>query len=71
MKRIINKPDCQLSGTDGNVYAIIGKVYGILKSEGFEEHAKDFQTRAFSSESYDKVLQLCFEYVLALKENVL
>ncbi len=58
-----NKPECQLSGEDGNVFAIIGRVTTALKRDGQKERAKEFTNKAFNSESYDAVLKLCYEYV--------
>lgn len=60
------KPECQLVGTDGNVFAIIGSVSKCLRRAGLSDEAKEFQSRAWSSTSYDDVLQLCFEYVEVL-----
>ena len=54
----------QLSGEDGNVFSIIGRVSKAVKRGG--ANAKDvseFQKLAMSSESYDAVLQLCMEWV--------
>ena len=70
-----DKPEVQLSGEDGNVYLIIGRVVKALthlgdpKSDERQagiEAGKEFQDRAFASESYDQVLELCFEYVEVL-----
>lgn len=57
------KPTCKLIGTDGNVFAIIGKVSKTLKSSGLNEEAKKMQDRCFSAGSYDEVLQIIQEYV--------
>ncbi|MFC1582193.1 hypothetical protein ACFL4W_01510 [Planctomycetota bacterium] len=54
---------CQLIGTDGNVFSIIGRVRGTLRQAGMTEKAQEFADRAFKAESYDAVLQLCMEYV--------
>lgn len=59
----MNKPECDLSNCDGNVFAIIGKVRRTLKQSGQEDKADEFATKARQSESYDEVLQLCFKYV--------
>ncbi len=59
----VRKPPCVLVGGDGNVFAIIGSVMKALKRDGQPERAKEFQTKATSSGSYDEVLQLCFDYV--------
>jgi len=57
------KPQCQLTGIDGNVFNIIGTVSKTLKRAGLDDQAKEFTDRAWDSESYDDVLRLCFEYV--------
>jgi hypothetical protein len=56
-------PKCQLTGVNGNVYAIIGKVDGALKRTKLPERAAEFTRRAFECQSYDEVLQLCFKFV--------
>ena len=58
-----NKPKCKLSGTDGNVFAIIGKVSQTLKKANQADKAKEFSSKAFGAGSYDEVLCLCSEYV--------
>jgi hypothetical protein len=57
------KPACPLVGTDGNVFAIIGRVRRCLELSGQPERATEFVERATSAASYDAVLQLTFEYV--------
>jgi len=60
------KPKCKLAGTDGNVFAIIGRVAKTLERSGLGngyELAKEFRDKAMNSASYDAVLQLCSEYV--------
>ena len=57
------KPYVKLSGTDGNVFSIIGSVSKALKKAGQSEQAKAFCDRALSAQSYDEVLQLLHEYV--------
>jgi hypothetical protein len=59
----MNKPTCQLTDTDGNVYAIIGAVSKCLKRAGQADKAEEFTKQAFASDSYDDVLMLCMEYV--------
>ena len=54
---------CKLIGTDGNVYAIIGRVRRALIADGQEIRAREFVERASRSGSYDAVLALCLEYV--------
>ena len=57
------KPTCALIGTDGNAFAIIGKVSKTLKRAGMPEKAKEFKDRAMSASSYDEVLAMTFDYV--------
>lgn len=57
-----DKPKVKLSGTDGNVFAIIGTMTRALKRAGQPEKAKEFLDKTKSAHSYDDVLQLCFEY---------
>ena len=59
----MEKPTVKLSGQDGNVFSIIGRVSKALKRAGQQDKAKEFVDKATSSDSYDSVLQLCFEYV--------
>ncbi len=58
-----NKLRCQLVGSDGNVFAIIGNVKRTLERAGLRDKAKEFTKRALEAGSYDEVLQMCFEYV--------
>ena len=57
------KPPCKLTGTDGNVFSIIGQVRRVLIRAGQDVRAHEFCERAFVANSYDAVLRLCFEYV--------
>jgi hypothetical protein len=59
----VTKPECELVGTDGNVFAIIGKVSATLKKAGQPDKAREFSAKAMSSASYGAVLCLCSEYV--------
>lgn len=53
----------KLTGTDGNVFAIIGKVSRALKDAGFREEARAFEQECFGAGSYDEVLVLCMKTV--------
>ena len=57
------KPTCQLSGEDGNVFSVIGRVSKALKRAGQPDKAKEFSGKALSAGSYDEVRRLCFDYV--------
>jgi len=52
----------QLTGKDGNAFAIIGAVSQALKRSGNSELAKEFQKEAMSGD-YDHLLQTAMEYV--------
>lgn len=56
------KPTVKLTGTDGNVFALLGKCTSALKRAGQPDQAKELQTKVFSAESYDQALQLMMEY---------
>lgn len=58
----MSKPKCNLVGTDGNVFAIIGNVSRALKNAGLRDQAKTFETEAFDAGSYNEVLQLALKY---------
>jgi len=57
------KPRCQLTGEDGNVFAVIGRVTRALKKAGQKKRADEFMERALSAGSYDRVLSIAEEYV--------
>ena len=60
--KIINKPTVKLVGTDGNAFAILGRVSNALKAAGLEEEAAEFLSEAMKGD-YDHLLQTCFKYV--------
>lgn len=57
------RPTVRLVGTDGNVFAIIGRVRRALRDAGQEERATAFVARAWAAGSYDEVLALVLDYV--------
>ena len=57
------KPKCKLVGTDGNVFALAGRVGRALKEAGQFGQAKEFQFKLFKCGSYDEALALMQEYV--------
>ncbi|KKL94202.1 hypothetical protein LCGC14_1867050 [marine sediment metagenome] len=62
MNENVEKPYVQLSGKDGNVFAIIGRVRESLNKAGLRDKAKEFTKLAMSQHSYGDVLILCNEY---------
>jgi len=59
---IMEKPSVQLTGEDGNVFSIIGRVSRALKKAGQADKAEEFTDKAFDAGSYDEVLRLCMDY---------
>ena len=57
------KPVCQLLGTDGNVFALAGRVSATLRKADLVEKISEFQGRLMSCGSYDDALVLMGEYV--------
>jgi hypothetical protein len=58
----MEKPKVKLTGEDGNVFSIIGRVSKALKKAGHEDKATEFKDKAFASDSYDEVLRLAMTY---------
>ena len=56
-------PKCKLTGTDGNVFAIMSKVSKTLKQAGYKVKADEFVNKAMCQNSYEDVLVLCSDYV--------
>lgn len=57
------KVKVKLSGEDGNVFSIIGRISRALKKAGQREKADEFYKKCFNSKSYDEVLRLAMKYV--------
>ena len=57
------KPVCKLTGTNGNVFAIISTVAITLRKNKMTTEAKEWETRAFAAEGYPSVLRMATEYV--------
>jgi len=55
--------DVQLSETDGNAFAIIGRVKKAIQKEAGVDAARRFSEQAMLSESYDDLLQFCMRTV--------
>ena len=56
------KPAVQLVGTDGNAFAIMGKVARALRRAGKPELVKPYMDEATSGD-YDHLLQVTIKYV--------
>jgi len=57
------KPECQLSGTNGNIFALTARASSTLKRAGLKEQAKEMTSRVWSAKSYDEALQIIMGYV--------
>ena len=57
------KPDCPLSGQDGNIFNLMGIASRTLKDHGMEEEAREMRSRIMDSGSYDKALVIIGDYV--------
>lgn len=58
-----HKPKCKLVGTDGNVFALAGRVSAALKKAGQEDKVKEFMECLIKCKSYEEALALMTEYV--------
>lgn len=60
---VAKKPKVKLIGTDGNAFALMGRVRKALNDANLQDQAKDFNEKAFQCESYDALLRLIGNYV--------
>ena len=54
----------QLTGTDGNIFNIIGKVRAALRRNGHSDLIKEFTDYVTGSSSYEEALYRVMEYVI-------
>ena len=61
----MEKPTCELSGADGNIFNLIGIASKTLKRNGLPEQADEMGKRIMGGEagSYDEALRIIMEYV--------
>lgn len=57
------KPVVKLTGTDGNVFALVGKASRTLKDAGMAEQAKAMEDEVFAASSYHQALAIIQKYV--------
>ena len=55
--------EVQLTGTDGNVFALLGTCTRVLKRAGFQQHAAELTDRVTAAESYNQALGIMSEYL--------
>jgi len=53
----------KLTGTDGNIFALAGKVSTALEKKGHEDLAKEMRSAVMKSGSYSDALGVLAEYV--------
>ena len=58
-----DRPELQLVGHDGNIYAIMGSAARLLRRAGMREEADEMFQRVTSSGSYEQALGIVSEYV--------
>ena len=63
MVNVVSKPKCKLVGTDGNIFALAGKVGSTLKRAGLHDQSQEFYDKLPKCHSYDEALQLMMQYV--------
>lgn len=59
----VEKPDCALTGEDGNIFNLAGLAAGTLREHGMKEQAEEMKERVCSSHSYEEALCVIGEYV--------
>lgn len=59
----VMKPKVKLTGTDGNVFALIGKCQVALKKANMEKEAKEMANKCREANSYDEAIRIMMEYV--------
>ncbi len=57
------KPDCPLIGTDGNIFALMGRASQTLRENGMADQAREMRTRITQCQSYHSALSIIGEYV--------
>ena len=54
----------ELIGTDGNIFALMGRVRGALRRGGRGDLVEEFTNAVTSSKSYDEALAVIMDYVI-------
>ena len=57
------KPEVQLTGTDGNVFALLGTCTRALRRDGLTAEASELTNRVMAASSYDDALATMMQYV--------
>ena len=62
-RKKMTKPRCKLTGTDGNVFALVGKVRECLRKAKQGDQAALMTKEVFASGSYGEALGIMSKYV--------
>ncbi len=57
------RPEMELAGHDGNIFAILGRAGRLLKQHGQSKNVEEMNRRVFDSASYNEALGIISEYV--------
>lgn len=57
------KPKCKIIGTNGNIYALSGRVVRALRGAGLYNKAEEFTKEIFEQRNYGEALDLIRKYV--------
>jgi len=59
----MKKPKCQLSGTNGNIYALTATASAALRKAGLDDQVKEMQHKVVKTHSYADAIGVIMEYV--------
>lgn len=59
----MEKPQIDVSGLDGNVFAVLGECTRVLKENNQKKEAEELVKKVFASKSYEEALKQCMNYV--------
>ena len=62
-EQVPQKPQMQLIGEDGNIFAILGRASGLVKDAGMKAQSDEMFERVTACGDYDKALRIISEYV--------
>jgi hypothetical protein len=58
------KPQLQVSGQDGNIFAVLSAASMVMRTDGCEQsEIEEMKNKVFSSKNYDEALAIIGEYV--------
>lgn len=57
------KPTCKLIGTDGNIFALMGRATECLRKHNLHHQVSDMRNDVMNSKSYSEALLKLMDYV--------